>query len=92
MFKMPFIDLPCTENRLCMSNLLQTCTRWPPIAMTGAVCKENAYYRRKNYTFKLMLVCLMAVLMSLFDAFQLLVTNIVEVYITITILYIITII
>ncbi|XP_036450101.1 spectrin beta chain, non-erythrocytic 5 isoform X2 [Colossoma macropomum] len=33
----------------------ESCTRWPPIAMAGAICKDNPYYRRKNYTFKLIL-------------------------------------
>ncbi|XP_072545910.1 spectrin beta chain, non-erythrocytic 5 [Salminus brasiliensis] len=33
----------------------ESCTRWPPIAMDGAICKDNPYYRRKNYTFKLIL-------------------------------------
>ncbi|XP_017558803.1 spectrin beta chain, non-erythrocytic 5 isoform X2 [Pygocentrus nattereri] len=33
----------------------ESCTRWPPIAMVGAICKDNPYYRRKNYTFKLVL-------------------------------------
>ncbi|KAI4798393.1 hypothetical protein KUCAC02_022079, partial [Chaenocephalus aceratus] len=27
--------------------------RWPPINMNGVVCRENAYYRRKENTFKL---------------------------------------
>ncbi|KAM7376448.1 hypothetical protein PAMP_006181 [Pampus punctatissimus] len=30
-------------------------SRWPPINMVGAVCKENIYYRRKENTFKLIL-------------------------------------
>ncbi|KAM6973270.1 spectrin beta chain, non-erythrocytic 5 [Aplochiton taeniatus] len=30
-------------------------SRWPPINMAGAVCKENSYYRRKDHTFKLIL-------------------------------------
>ncbi|TRY84982.1 hypothetical protein DNTS_028857 [Danionella cerebrum] len=30
-------------------------TRWPPITLTGAVCKDNPFYRRKDNTFKLML-------------------------------------
>ncbi|KAK5886954.1 hypothetical protein CesoFtcFv8_017933 [Champsocephalus esox] len=29
--------------------------RWPPINMNGVVCRENAYYRRKENTFKLIL-------------------------------------
>ncbi|KAK3538029.1 hypothetical protein QTP70_027382 [Hemibagrus guttatus] len=33
----------------------ENCTRWPPITMAGAICRDNPYYRRKNYTFKLML-------------------------------------
>ncbi|XP_034163832.2 spectrin beta chain, non-erythrocytic 5 [Pangasianodon hypophthalmus] len=33
----------------------ENCTRWPPITMAGAICKDNPYYRRKNYTFKLIL-------------------------------------
>ncbi|XP_034530593.1 spectrin beta chain, non-erythrocytic 1 [Notolabrus celidotus] len=28
-------------------------SRWPPISMVGAVCRENVYYRRKEHTFKL---------------------------------------
>ncbi|XP_041668259.1 spectrin beta chain, non-erythrocytic 5 [Cheilinus undulatus] len=28
-------------------------SRWPPINMVGAVCRENVYYRRKEHTFKL---------------------------------------
>ncbi|KAK1793411.1 hypothetical protein P4O66_011796, partial [Electrophorus voltai] len=31
------------------------CTRWPPITIAGAICKDNPYYRRKKYTFKLIL-------------------------------------
>ncbi|XP_039992754.1 spectrin beta chain, non-erythrocytic 5 isoform X2 [Xiphias gladius] len=30
-------------------------SRWPPICMVGAVCRENSYYRRKENTFKLIL-------------------------------------
>ncbi|XP_027134554.1 spectrin beta chain, non-erythrocytic 5 [Larimichthys crocea] len=30
-------------------------TRWPPISMVGAVCRENVYCRRKDNTIKLML-------------------------------------
>ncbi|KAF3845474.1 hypothetical protein F7725_008637 [Dissostichus mawsoni] len=30
-------------------------SRWPPINMNGVVCRENAYYRRKENTFKLIL-------------------------------------
>ncbi|XP_078145742.1 spectrin beta chain, non-erythrocytic 5 [Centroberyx gerrardi] len=30
-------------------------SRWPPINMAGAACKENPYYRRKEHTFKLIL-------------------------------------
>ncbi|XP_008275361.1 spectrin beta chain, non-erythrocytic 5 [Stegastes partitus] len=30
-------------------------SRWPPINMVGAVCRENKYYRRKENTFKLAL-------------------------------------
>ncbi|XP_069573815.1 spectrin beta chain, non-erythrocytic 5 [Brachyistius frenatus] len=30
-------------------------SRWPPINMAGAVCKENTFYRRKENTFKLIL-------------------------------------
>uniref|UniRef100_A0A4W6DIZ9 Spectrin beta, non-erythrocytic 5 n=1 Tax=Lates calcarifer TaxID=8187 RepID=A0A4W6DIZ9_LATCA len=30
-------------------------SRWPPINMVGAVCRENSYYRRKENTFKLIL-------------------------------------
>ncbi|XP_066510159.1 spectrin beta chain, non-erythrocytic 5 [Hoplias malabaricus] len=30
-------------------------TRWPPISVAGAICKETPYYRRKNFTFKLIL-------------------------------------
>ncbi|TSO67499.1 Spectrin beta chain, non-erythrocytic 5 [Bagarius yarrelli] len=33
----------------------ENCTRWPPISMAGADCRDNPYYRRKNYTFKLIL-------------------------------------
>ncbi|XP_073682671.1 spectrin beta chain, non-erythrocytic 5 [Garra rufa] len=33
----------------------ENCTRWPPISLTGAVCKDNTYYRRKENTFKIML-------------------------------------
>ncbi|KAI2654409.1 Spectrin beta chain, non-erythrocytic 5 [Labeo rohita] len=33
----------------------ENCTRWPPITLTGAVCKDNPYYRRKENTFKIML-------------------------------------
>ncbi|XP_077095863.1 spectrin beta chain, non-erythrocytic 5 isoform X1 [Siphateles boraxobius] len=33
----------------------ENCTRWPPITLAGAVCKNNPYYRRKEHTFKLML-------------------------------------
>ncbi|KAI5616449.1 spectrin beta chain, non-erythrocytic 5 isoform X2 [Silurus asotus] len=33
----------------------ENCTRWPPITVAGAICKDNPYYRRKNYTFKLIL-------------------------------------
>uniref|UniRef100_A0A3B4ZEI6 Spectrin, beta, non-erythrocytic 5 n=1 Tax=Stegastes partitus TaxID=144197 RepID=A0A3B4ZEI6_9TELE len=31
----------------------QRTSRWPPINMVGAVCRENKYYRRKENTFKL---------------------------------------
>ncbi|KAL0969732.1 hypothetical protein UPYG_G00231540 [Umbra pygmaea] len=31
-------------------------SRWPPINMDGAVCKDNPYYRRKEHTFRLTLV------------------------------------
>uniref|UniRef100_A0A3Q1IZP4 Calponin-homology (CH) domain-containing protein n=1 Tax=Anabas testudineus TaxID=64144 RepID=A0A3Q1IZP4_ANATE len=30
-------------------------SRWPPINMAGAVCRENPYYRRKENTFKVIL-------------------------------------
>ncbi|KAF7641744.1 hypothetical protein LDENG_00272950, partial [Lucifuga dentata] len=30
-------------------------SRWPPINMSGAVCRENRYYRRKENSFKLIL-------------------------------------
>ncbi|KAM9354795.1 spectrin beta chain, non-erythrocytic 5 [Pholidichthys leucotaenia] len=30
-------------------------SRWPPINIAGAVCKENSFYRRKEHTFKLIL-------------------------------------
>ncbi|XP_067099877.1 spectrin beta chain, non-erythrocytic 5 [Osmerus mordax] len=30
-------------------------SRWPPILLAGAVCKENNFYRRKDHTFKLIL-------------------------------------
>ncbi|XP_071354370.1 spectrin beta chain, non-erythrocytic 5 [Trachinotus anak] len=30
-------------------------SRWPPVNMVGAVCRENSYYRRKENTFKLIL-------------------------------------
>ncbi|XP_028993920.1 spectrin beta chain, non-erythrocytic 1 isoform X2 [Betta splendens] len=30
-------------------------SRWPPINMTGAVCRENSFYRRKEHTFRLVL-------------------------------------
>ncbi|XP_026142105.1 spectrin beta chain, non-erythrocytic 5 isoform X1 [Carassius auratus] len=30
-------------------------TRWPPITLAEAVCKDNPYYRRKENTFKIML-------------------------------------
>ncbi|CAJ1074861.1 spectrin beta chain%2C non-erythrocytic 5 [Xyrichtys novacula] len=33
----------------------QRTSRWPPINMVGAVCRENVYYRRKEHTFKLIL-------------------------------------
>ncbi|KAG7328102.1 hypothetical protein KOW79_008046 [Hemibagrus wyckioides] len=33
----------------------ENCTRWPPLTMAGAICRDNPYYRRKNYTFKLIL-------------------------------------
>lgn len=33
----------------------QRTSRWPPINMDGAVCRENVYYRRKENTFKLIL-------------------------------------
>ncbi|XP_053365454.1 spectrin beta chain, non-erythrocytic 5 isoform X1 [Clarias gariepinus] len=33
----------------------ENCARWPPINMVGAICKDNPFYRRKNYTFKLIL-------------------------------------
>ncbi|XP_062252883.1 spectrin beta chain, non-erythrocytic 5 [Platichthys flesus] len=33
----------------------QRTTRWPPINMAGAVCKENPFYRRKENTFKVIL-------------------------------------
>ncbi|XP_052001180.1 spectrin beta chain, non-erythrocytic 5 [Xyrauchen texanus] len=33
----------------------ENCTRWPPINLAGAICKDNPYYRRKNHTFKLIL-------------------------------------
>ncbi|XP_035850836.1 spectrin beta chain, non-erythrocytic 5 [Sander lucioperca] len=34
---------------------MEKATRWPPISMDGAVCRENVYYRRKENTFKLIL-------------------------------------
>nr|XP_055027307.1 spectrin beta chain, non-erythrocytic 5 [Misgurnus anguillicaudatus] len=33
----------------------ENCTRWPPITLVGAVCKDNLFYRRKEHTFKLIL-------------------------------------
>ncbi|XP_056282319.1 methyl-CpG-binding protein 2-like [Pseudoliparis swirei] len=30
-------------------------SRWPPVSVSGAVCRENASYRRKENTFKLIL-------------------------------------
>ncbi|XP_060938197.1 spectrin beta chain, non-erythrocytic 2 [Limanda limanda] len=33
----------------------QRTSRWPPINMVGAVCKENPFYRRKENTFKVIL-------------------------------------
>ncbi|CAK6979040.1 spectrin beta chain%2C non-erythrocytic 5 [Scomber scombrus] len=30
-------------------------SRWPPINMVGAVCRENSYYKKKENTFKLVL-------------------------------------
>ncbi|XP_030614955.1 spectrin beta chain, non-erythrocytic 5 [Archocentrus centrarchus] len=33
----------------------QRTSRWPPINIVGAVCRENSYYRRKENTFKLIL-------------------------------------
>ncbi|XP_040917192.1 spectrin beta chain, non-erythrocytic 2 [Toxotes jaculatrix] len=33
----------------------ESTSRWPPINMAGAVCRENSYYRRKENTFKLIL-------------------------------------
>ncbi|XP_056249803.1 spectrin beta chain, non-erythrocytic 5 [Seriola aureovittata] len=33
----------------------QRTSRWPPINMAGAVCRENSFYRRKENTFKLIL-------------------------------------
>nr|XP_055027312.1 spectrin beta chain, non-erythrocytic 1-like isoform X2 [Misgurnus anguillicaudatus] len=33
----------------------ENCTRWPPITLVGAVCKDNPFYRRKEHTFKLIL-------------------------------------
>ncbi|KAG7510030.1 spectrin beta chain, non-erythrocytic 5 [Solea senegalensis] len=33
----------------------QRTTRWPPINMVGAVCKENPFFRRKENTFKVIL-------------------------------------
>lgn len=33
----------------------QTTSRWPPIDMVGAVCRENPFYRRKDNTFKIIL-------------------------------------
>ncbi|KAA0711222.1 Spectrin beta chain, non-erythrocytic 5 [Triplophysa tibetana] len=33
----------------------ENCTRWPPISLAGAVCKDNPYFRRKEHTFKLIL-------------------------------------
>ncbi|XP_068070705.2 spectrin beta chain, non-erythrocytic 5 isoform X1 [Danio rerio] len=33
----------------------ENCTRWPPINLAGAICKDNPFYRRKEHTFKLML-------------------------------------
>ncbi|KAK2878694.1 hypothetical protein Q8A67_019485 [Cirrhinus molitorella] len=33
----------------------ENCTRWPPITLAGAVCRDNTYYRRKENTFKIML-------------------------------------
>lgn len=34
----------------------QRTSRWPPINMVGAACKENVNYRKKENTFKLMWV------------------------------------
>ncbi|XP_024911922.1 uncharacterized protein LOC112487100 [Cynoglossus semilaevis] len=33
----------------------QGTTRWPPINIVGAVCKDNPFYRRKENTFKVIL-------------------------------------
>ncbi|CAL9686665.1 unnamed protein product [Knipowitschia caucasica] len=30
-------------------------SRWPPISLRGALCRENVFYRRKDHTFKLAL-------------------------------------
>uniref|UniRef100_I3J096 Spectrin, beta, non-erythrocytic 5 n=1 Tax=Oreochromis niloticus TaxID=8128 RepID=I3J096_ORENI len=35
--------------------LSQRTSRWPPINVVGAVCRENRYYRRKENTFRLIL-------------------------------------
>ncbi|XP_028831275.1 spectrin beta chain, non-erythrocytic 5 isoform X2 [Denticeps clupeoides] len=33
----------------------QMCTRWPPIKLKGALCKDNPFYKRKQHTFKVIL-------------------------------------
>uniref|UniRef100_A0A8C9YZ58 Spectrin, beta, non-erythrocytic 5 n=1 Tax=Sander lucioperca TaxID=283035 RepID=A0A8C9YZ58_SANLU len=50
-------DLPEEERSTEMLCVVfpQKATRWPPISMDGAVCRENVYYRRKENTFKLIL-------------------------------------
>uniref|UniRef100_A0A667YRF9 Spectrin, beta, non-erythrocytic 5 n=1 Tax=Myripristis murdjan TaxID=586833 RepID=A0A667YRF9_9TELE len=40
---------------VCVCVLPQRSSRWPPIHVSGAVCKENPFSRRKENTFKLIL-------------------------------------
>uniref|UniRef100_A0A3Q1IVH4 Calponin-homology (CH) domain-containing protein n=1 Tax=Anabas testudineus TaxID=64144 RepID=A0A3Q1IVH4_ANATE len=42
-----------THDFMCV--VPQGTSRWPPINMAGAVCRENPYYRRKENTFKVIL-------------------------------------
>lgn len=36
----------------CWTLFPQRTSRWPPIDVSGAVCKENRFYRRKENTFR----------------------------------------